>query len=443
MREFVFDPRVFIQPPYITCPNCGTENAFGVLMIGWGYTRRCRECWHTERFDLPEIRKTVIYLDQLAISEMMKALNPAVRAHGRVDAFWLELFERLDVLSKLQLIVCPDSDTHRDESAVAPHPEALKRMYELLSHGISFDSHMHIRDDQLIEHLKAWLDGEPDRPLELDVERVTHGTIHAWQERFYITVGGLEPEDRVDEMRAARERGSAGLERLFERWQGERELSFDDFRRRELFGSGESMLEQHVRSLEERARAFASGELTVEHLMPSSASLLCEGIHHVMRERGVPEEQLWAKTRVFLRSESLTKVPYLNIASYLFAAMARQVAHGGRRRPPNRGWLNDVRTVATVMPYCDALFVDNEVAGFLREEPLRTRLDYGTRVFAPNRRNEFVAYLDELRVGAREEHLRLVEEVYGADWATPFTTVFARELGLEQTGVRPPSREHP
>lgn len=42
MGEFVFDARVFIQPPYITSPNCGTENAFGVLMIGWGYTPQLR-----------------------------------------------------------------------------------------------------------------------------------------------------------------------------------------------------------------------------------------------------------------------------------------------------------------------------------------------------------------------------------------------------------------
>jgi hypothetical protein len=434
MAEFVFDPRVFIQPPYITCPQCATEDTFGVLMIGWGYTRRCRECWHTERFDLPEIRKTIIYLDQMAISEMMKALNPAARAHGRVDAFWLELFERLDVLSKLQLIICPDSDTHRDESTVAPNPQALKRMYELLSHGISFNSHLQIRDQQLIERLKAWLEGDARRPLECDVERVTHGSVHAWQERFYITVGGLEPEDRVDELRAARERGHEGLQRLFERWQGEHELAFDDFRRRELFGFGESLLERHLHALDEQARAFAAGELTLEHLMPSSASLLFEGIHHVMRESGIAEEELWTNTREFLADENLADVPYLNIASHLFAAIARQVAHGGRRRPPGRGWLSDVRTVATVMPYCDALFIDNEVAGFLGDEPLRTQLDYGTRIFAPNRRDDFAAYLDDLRADASDQHLRLVEEVYGADWATPFTTVFAGELGLEESG---------
>src|SRR5881409_525479 len=75
VNQFVFDPRVFIRPPYIQCPSCGVDEQFGVLMIGAGYTRRCRQCWHTESFDLPEIRKTVIYLDQMAISEMMKVLN--------------------------------------------------------------------------------------------------------------------------------------------------------------------------------------------------------------------------------------------------------------------------------------------------------------------------------------------------------------------------------
>lgn len=45
MNEFVFDPRVLIRPPYIACPNCHAEEQFGVLMIGWSYTRRCRVCW--------------------------------------------------------------------------------------------------------------------------------------------------------------------------------------------------------------------------------------------------------------------------------------------------------------------------------------------------------------------------------------------------------------
>src|SRR5438128_10326689 len=53
------------------------------------------------------------------------------------------------------------------------------------------------------------------------------------------------------------------------------------------------------------------------------------------------------------------------------------------------------------------------------EQPLRTRIDYGTVVFSPNRRERFGAYLDELRAAASEEHLQLMEDIYGADWARP------------------------
>jgi hypothetical protein len=41
----------------------------------------------------------------------------------------------------------------------------------------------------------------------------------------------------------------------------------------------------------------------------------------------------------------------------LFAAFAREQA-AGQRRPASVGMLNDVTTVATVMPACDAIYVD-------------------------------------------------------------------------------------
>jgi hypothetical protein len=34
MEEFVFDPKVFILPPFNTCPSCGQKESYGVLMIG-------------------------------------------------------------------------------------------------------------------------------------------------------------------------------------------------------------------------------------------------------------------------------------------------------------------------------------------------------------------------------------------------------------------------
>ena len=120
VNSFVFDPRIWILPPYQTCPNC-RRDAFGVLMIGGtSMVRRCRECFYDEQFQLPDVDKSIVYLDQMAISNMTKILHPELSAGRAIDPFWREMFERIDFLCKLQVLVCPDSQTHREESAVAP-----------------------------------------------------------------------------------------------------------------------------------------------------------------------------------------------------------------------------------------------------------------------------------------------------------------------------------
>lgn len=143
------DPRIFISPPFIKCPKCKKSDSFGVLMItGQHYTRRCRECWFTESYGLPELRKKIIYLDQFVISHMMKAINHRLGKTEKIDPFWLKLFERLDRLVKLQLIICPDSTFHRNESLLS-HYQALKRMYEHLSGGVTFYDSLTIRRLQI------------------------------------------------------------------------------------------------------------------------------------------------------------------------------------------------------------------------------------------------------------------------------------------------------
>ncbi len=73
------DPRDFITAPFLVCPKC-KEEAFGVLNVqSRSYTRRCRSCLHKERILLPELNKRIIYLDQLAISELLKAIHPDTR----------------------------------------------------------------------------------------------------------------------------------------------------------------------------------------------------------------------------------------------------------------------------------------------------------------------------------------------------------------------------
>jgi hypothetical protein len=426
VNSFVFDPRIWILPPYQTCPNC-RRDAFGVLMIGGtSMVRRCKECFYDEQFQLPDVDKSIVYLDQMAISNMTKILHPELSAGRAIDPFWREMFERIDFLCRLQVLVCPDSQTHREESAVAPYAAELKRIYELFSHGATFNFGTEVLERQLLEYLQNWLSGGPDRPLDVTPETVIHGQLHGWLERFTITLGGLQGDDWVDDLRAAREQGAEGMAAIHERWRNTQPFDFDRVYCRELRSFGASTLDQHLRAVERQARILSGEEpYDFDALMPSNSTSLVLNIHHYLRQAGVPEADMWQTTAEFFTSEKLDKVPYLRISCLLFTAMARKAA-AGQVRPPNRGTLNDVKTVATVLPYCDAIFVDNEIAGLLGEEPVRTRARFPTRIFSPNRRDDFLAHLDGLRAAVPDEHVELVRGVFGEGWLEPFTGVFER-----------------
>src|SRR5260221_9293123 len=114
MKSVTISPRDFITAPFLVCPNC-SKNEFGILLIsGTHYMRRCRDCWHTLRFSLPAVRKVVIYIDQFAISNMLKVQDETTKGHGKAteNPFWIELWDTLARLRRCQLICCPDSQEH-------------------------------------------------------------------------------------------------------------------------------------------------------------------------------------------------------------------------------------------------------------------------------------------------------------------------------------------
>ncbi len=174
-----------------------------MLSIGEeSYTRRCRECWNTATYPVPAVRKKIVYIDQFAISNMMKALNDEMKSHqkAKADPFWLELFDALERVCKMQLVICPDSGAHRDESLMAPYFAALKRMYEQMSHGITFYDAAMITDAQIDMALLAWMRGKVP-VYDLNPERVVHGQLNGWQDRLLITVEMKYPDDVVEGIR--------------------------------------------------------------------------------------------------------------------------------------------------------------------------------------------------------------------------------------------------
>lgn len=156
----------FIRPPYRPCPRCSTNGVFGVVVMtgnGNGFTRRCKNCRYQQYYELPVLKPKVIYLDQFVVSEMTKALDPTISParRARLDPYYKHLFEKIDRLCKLHLIICPDSPIHYDESVVDTEFKKLKRINELLSNRVVFYRPELIRETQVLAFARKWIKGEP------------------------------------------------------------------------------------------------------------------------------------------------------------------------------------------------------------------------------------------------------------------------------------------
>jgi hypothetical protein len=358
-------------------------------------------------------------MDQFAISNMMKAVN---RRQGKAkadmqDEFWLEVFDELYKLCRLQLIVCPESGFHREESSLCCYFAEIRKMYELLSCDVKFESDADIKVQQICEHARYWLAGKPKERIEIDRKSVTNGEVDAWQERFTVSIDWEHANEILEGLREARRKVSRGLEDVAKRWQQEKNKSFDNWFEEESSGFGKAVLKAYYKSIKRMVdkyqgdRNFTLDDIMIPFSLPYS---LLQSLKFVFTNNGVDEMCVCSKVADYLNSDSLKHVPFVEISSLLFAALARKYA-AGMRKPPDEGLETDINIVSVLLPYCDAMFIDKQMHSYLEEKPVSERLLYGTKIFSLNHKAEFMEYLVAIEQGASKEHLEKVKEVYGEE----------------------------
>lgn len=435
-----FGPADFVHGPFVACPRCN-QNQFGIVSIsGRGFARRCKSCLYPigtgnetlVHYPLPRLRKRIIYLDQLAISEMMKTLNPQTSANKgkRVRPEWRAAFESLDSLCKLQLTICPDSHFHHEESYVYEHYSALKRIYELLSHGITFRDCDSIKSTQLLRHCESWLSKESADNI-IERKDALPANVDDWRDTIYITIKSDFVSDFADDIRKDRARASARLQALFTTWKQQKGRSFKQWYEPEIRDFGRGLIEQHDEYIA-RKQAIREGRIspTAENFWPPPAYDQIQMILRTCHEHLGGNGNAVQLAGEYLLNANFATLPYVRISALLLAGIARRAA-AGQKRPPSQGMVNDINMVSTLLPYCDAMFVDKEVHTLLHEGDIRQRLGVNTRVFSPSDFEGFFAFLDQIRAGASAEHLQKVAEVYGEGAGKPFVRVFEVDAEIE------------
>jgi hypothetical protein len=422
------NPRIFISKPYLPCPKC-RKDGFGVEILGihsGHYMRRCQDCGHNERFSLPTITKKIIYLDQFVISNMVAALDPDTSSDARktLDPYWLELYKKLDTLSKYQLIICPDSFYHREESLVSKDFEKRRIIYEHFSDGATFYDKDTITRFQIQKHFGNYLDGKSNEPLGFEAEDMVLGNLHEWQDRIRISIGDRAREGEIEGLRNQREKLYVTFKSVFERWRSEKGKKLDEWVYEEAAGFGRGIWAQFIAFNQRRMTApdryLKTGEFDLNDILPPASSEILDGMIREMKARGIDGEIAFEKINEYFNSKYILQVPSIHISSLLFAAIAREAAVGGQIHPPSRGVFVDVNAVSSFLPYVDAMFIDNQMRGYFEKIPPRERAPYVAKVFSVNIKNDFADYLDSILKDADPKHMQTVRELYGDDWGKPY-----------------------
>ena len=378
------------------------------------------------RFPLPKLNKKIIYLDQYVVSNLMKLDNPVHQRNDslKTNAFWQELRDLLMELRRLQLIVCPDSASHVSESRIAPFNAELKKTYENLSSGITFQSFDSISSLQIGELARAWLDGR-EPAFRFKARNVLHKDPNEWSERYYITFQD-NPFIVPNEIKVARVYMHTHIARLFRDVWSKEARTFQywyDLERKGYQGHLGAAVVKSRRERMESMLAYQPGvEPSLEELgkvLPSAAEALLAGLQHIMcfpRDGSMRTPDEIAKLeKSFGEANRIAEAPFVKLQSLMYAAIAMRAA-AGQKEPPNEGMTTDIETIAYLLPYCDAMLMDNDCRALLRNIPTALRPAEVERVYSLNSRTEFLGYLRSIRASITPEHLDALREVYGEEY---------------------------
>lgn len=393
------------------CPKCKTVGSFGIFWIDdHSADRRCRLCRYSKREVLPPLQKTIICLDQNALSQMMMLLNPEfpkVR-RNRILPIWREVFRELYAGVRDQIICCPLDEIHKRESIVFAYGDAILNVAKKLNGDVEFQSFDELISHELFYSTKHWRAEYSTEGPQFSEIRAFSESPHRWLNWFNIEITGLwQPKDPAT-LRAAREQMHTRLKPIYNKWRAER-LPFNTIFKEELRSFGPAVLKGFNTSMQ---NAQARPEIAV--FGNSCINYMCL-IREALKQAGASTEEAAQLSIEYLSSKGPTNVPSAITEALLYAKQSNMLQAG--MKAPSPSAQNDIKRLSCVLPHCDAILMERHFAAMLRE--LGDRLPASHRrchVFSVRELGEFLEYLRSVRSSTSTEHLLIARRLYGNEF---------------------------
>jgi hypothetical protein len=341
----------------------------------------------------------------------MKAINPDVspEVQQRVVPLWRPLFSRTFRLVAKQLIACPASTFHEDESLVSKHYLQNRCVSRMLAAGVSFHSPAQIERYQLGRQFGLYVGGS-DSKAPINPRDALGGDLSAWTPNFRLDLNRKHSSAFIESLRTARDEVPERMRPVLDFWRRDGN-SFDDVYLAECRAYGPAVMRK-AQIVTKQMIDMASGKvpLSKEYFVGSDETGLLLAMRS-MAPQGEDAKVVEDKMANFLASDEVTRLPFLHISSLIYAGMARRFAGG--KKELSRSFITDVRLISVLSPYCDAVLIDNEMYGLLAERDIAARLGISTKFFSTETLPDLIKYLDGIEASAPPAHLALLDDVYG------------------------------
>lgn len=381
------------------CPACGKAGNYGnVNVSGDTLNRGCNACGKWERIPLPDLRKTIIYLDQFFLSHAFR--------EGQED--FVRAAERIRDLASRQLLVSPWSSVHEFETHLWRHTSQadLWKFIKQSARGHQYSDSYHIKSAQIQRAFESFISG--DEPVYIDAHDSFHRNVHRWDDYVWIDVGRFIGD--AEHIRKGKDQAITSLVGLFDEWAISRN-TFEQDVIEEANGYARSLVQLYMQSI----RAYMQGSIHEYLNAPADLGLVQSLMHRDSGE--LDHEERIKRVGAFLGSEVFRRIPNIDISCRLFAVLRRRVRDGQfSNREKSKGKLSglfyDIDAISVYGPYSDAIFIDRAMHEWLGQEHSQIADKYSFRIFSAANWDEFHAYLDGIEKNCSEEIRSFLPIVY-------------------------------
>jgi len=322
---------------------------------------------------------------------------------------FVDAANRIKDMAARQLVVCPYSSVHTDETHLWRHEqqENLYKFIKQTARGYKFNETYDIKQAQMHRSFNAFR-ANIDLIQSIEDNDAFREDIHRWDDYFWVDMRPILGD--LDAMRRGKSDAITDLVDLFPGWK-KLATSFEEDVDMEAIGYGHLLFNQYLQMVEN-----VGNDNLMSYMNTPMDAMYVESLLHCDSTIMEIEERL-KRIVAFFSSSYFTSIPNIRVSCGIFAVLRKMVKGGAytnasKARRKLAGLFYDSECISVFGPYSDAIFIDRAMKQWCEDSEAMLLEPYDTKVFSVANWEEFHSYLDQIEENYTDDVRKAINWVY-------------------------------